>query len=215
MIIVSAKLFPFALSLSKGACRRANNLAGALRQAQGERIDKLRANGDSEAHGRKDDHRLKSDERILGDGDHVSEIPSRSKESFGRRYALKAGGIDMDFVAQRVAALLGIDAEDIWCQERQKSLCGLEACFASGPYVNWATLWLPWWEKRPRKTGSFLPRWHQDRPIAVGLHGADQAGGLHLLDEAGGAVVADPQLALNGGDRGAAGVDHEGDGIVV
>ena len=38
---------------------------------------------------------MKSDERILGDGDFVAEILSKTKESFERCYALKAGGVDV------------------------------------------------------------------------------------------------------------------------
>ena len=71
---------------------------------------------------KKSNAHMKSDERILGDGDFVSEILSRSKESFDRRYALKAGGIDMDFVAQRAATLLNIDAEDIGCPGKTREL---------------------------------------------------------------------------------------------
>ena len=68
------------------------------------------------------------------------------------------------------------------------------------------TFW-NWCGKAPRHTGLLLPCGHQDRPIAVGLHGAHQAGRLHLFHEPGGAVVADPEVALNGGDRGTAGAD--------
>jgi REP element-mobilizing transposase RayT len=72
---------------------------------------------------------MKSDERILGDGEFVSEILSSSRESFDRRYALKAGGIDMDFVAQRVATLLDIDAEDIGCPGKTRELVRARSLF--------------------------------------------------------------------------------------
>ena len=49
---------------------------------------------------------MKSDEHIMGDGDFVSAIMSRSRESLERRYVLKASGIDIDFVSKRVSALL-------------------------------------------------------------------------------------------------------------
>jgi uncharacterized SAM-binding protein YcdF (DUF218 family) len=65
---------------------------------------------------------IKSDERILGDGDFVSEILSRTEESFERFYALKAKGIDIDFVAKRVSTLLHIPAEDIWREGKVKVL---------------------------------------------------------------------------------------------
>jgi putative transposase len=51
---------------------------------------------------------MKSDERILGDGDFVSDILSKAEESLERRYALKAGGVNMNYIAKRVATLLNI-----------------------------------------------------------------------------------------------------------
>ena len=65
---------------------------------------------------------MKSDERILGDGDFVSEILSKSEESFERHYALKANGIDIDFVAKRVSTLLNIPEGDIWREGKVKEL---------------------------------------------------------------------------------------------
>ena len=57
---------------------------------------------------------VKSDERVLGDGDFVEKILSRSRERYERQYALKASGIDLDNVAARVAELLGMDIEQVW-----------------------------------------------------------------------------------------------------
>ena len=57
---------------------------------------------------------FKSDERVLGDGDFVEKILSRSRERYERQYALKASGIDLDHVAARVAELLGLDTEQVW-----------------------------------------------------------------------------------------------------
>jgi len=57
---------------------------------------------------------VKSDERVLGDGDFVEKILSRSRERYERQYALKASGIDLDNVSARVAELLGIDIEQVW-----------------------------------------------------------------------------------------------------
>jgi REP element-mobilizing transposase RayT len=56
----------------------------------------------------------KSDERILGDGDFVSEILSQTEESFKRHLALKAHGVDVKFVAKRVAVLLDLAEDDVW-----------------------------------------------------------------------------------------------------
>ena len=51
--------------------------------------------------------------------------------------------------------------------------------------------------------------------VAVRLHRRHQPGALHVLDHARGAVVADAQLALHRRDRGAARLQHVGDGLVV
>jgi putative transposase len=65
---------------------------------------------------------MKSDERILGDGDFVSGILVQAEESLERRYALKASGFDIDFVAKRVSALLDIPEGDIWREGKMKTL---------------------------------------------------------------------------------------------
>ena len=57
---------------------------------------------------------VKSDERILGDRDFVEKILFRSRERYERQYALKESGIDLDKVAAYVAALLGMDVEQVW-----------------------------------------------------------------------------------------------------
>jgi hypothetical protein len=57
---------------------------------------------------------VKSDERVLGDGDFVEKILSRGRERYERQYALKASGIDLDNVSARVAELLGMDIEQVW-----------------------------------------------------------------------------------------------------
>ena len=65
---------------------------------------------------------MKSDERILGDGEFVSEILSRTEESLERRYALKAGGVDIDFIAKRVATLLDIPEDNVWREGKFKDI---------------------------------------------------------------------------------------------
>ncbi len=65
---------------------------------------------------------LKSDERILGDGDFVSEILLQAEESFERRTALRAAGLDLGDVAKRVAALLNIAEGDLWREGRKREL---------------------------------------------------------------------------------------------
>ena len=53
---------------------------------------------------------MKSDERILGDGDFVAEILSKTKESFERCYALKAGGVDVPVSADDPGAQENFEA---------------------------------------------------------------------------------------------------------
>ena len=65
---------------------------------------------------------MKSDERILGDGDFVSDILSKAEESLERRYALKAGGVDIDCIARRVASLLDIPEATVWREGKFKEL---------------------------------------------------------------------------------------------
>jgi len=50
----------------------------------------------------------------LGDGDFVSDILSHAEESFTRRLELKARGVDLDYIAKRVAALLDLSEDDVW-----------------------------------------------------------------------------------------------------
>jgi putative transposase len=57
---------------------------------------------------------MKSDERILGDGDFVAEILSQSNEAFESRYALQSKGVDIDYIAERVAQLLNMDVQQVW-----------------------------------------------------------------------------------------------------
>ena len=51
----------------------------------------------------------KSDERILGDGEFVTEALTRAEEQMTRRYELKAKGIDLAAVIRRVTEVLGCD----------------------------------------------------------------------------------------------------------
>jgi hypothetical protein len=55
--------------------------------------------------------RMKSDERILGDGDFVEEVLKTAEEQFESRYILKAKGYDLMKIAQRVVELTGIEPD--------------------------------------------------------------------------------------------------------
>ena len=70
----------------------------------------------------KDKIHVKSDERILGDSDFVGKILSKSEESLERRHELKARGVDIAYIAERVSKLLDMPVEDIWLEGRYKRL---------------------------------------------------------------------------------------------
>lgn len=65
---------------------------------------------------------MKSDERILGEGDFVSEILSQAEESFKKQLSLKARGVDVKFIAKRVAALLDISEDDVFREGKFKTI---------------------------------------------------------------------------------------------
>jgi len=58
--------------------------------------------------------RMKGDERILGDGEFAQSVLDEAKEQYEKRYLLQAQGHDLETVAQRVSALLGINPEQVW-----------------------------------------------------------------------------------------------------
>jgi len=62
---------------------------------------------------------IKSDERILGDGDFVEEILTEAKEAFERRYAIKRQGYDLEKVARRVSEICAVDVSDIFSRQKQ------------------------------------------------------------------------------------------------
>jgi chromosomal replication initiation ATPase DnaA len=60
-----------------------------------------------------------SDERILGESDFVDRILSEAGEALARRYELKAQGYDLPRVAERAAAVLGMEVAEIFSPGRQ------------------------------------------------------------------------------------------------
>ncbi len=57
---------------------------------------------------------LKSDERILGDGDFVNNVLAKADEAMERKYALAAQGVDLDRLIQLTAELLSIHPKRIF-----------------------------------------------------------------------------------------------------
>jgi len=57
---------------------------------------------------------MKSDERILGDGEFVQNVLDAAKERLEERYWIKTQGYDLDKVTIRVSSELGISPEQVW-----------------------------------------------------------------------------------------------------
>jgi len=57
---------------------------------------------------------MKSDERILGDGEFTQIVLDEAKERLEERYRFQAQGYDLDKITIRVASELGIDPEQVW-----------------------------------------------------------------------------------------------------
>jgi putative transposase len=93
--------------------RRPELVGGGLIRSLGgwAAVKKLRSRGHN---------RIKGDERILGDSDFVMALLSEADEGMDRRYELKRQGYTLDTLAQRVAAIYGIDREELYSKGRQK-----------------------------------------------------------------------------------------------
>jgi putative transposase len=64
----------------------------------------------------------KGDERILGDGEFVQKVLSQAEEAFERKYRLKAKGIDVVRIAERVANIMGMAPEVVWASGKQPQI---------------------------------------------------------------------------------------------
>ena len=76
----------------------------------------------------------KGDERILGDGEFVEKALSQAEEAFVRKYRLKAKGIDVDRIAERVADIMGMAPEAVWASGKQPKIVKARSLFC-----YWAT----------------------------------------------------------------------------
>ncbi len=83
---------------------------------------------------RKANIHFKSDERILGDSDFVEEVLRAADESLQRRCAFEAGGWNLDRVAQRAAALCGVDPAQIFSPGKQRAKVKARSLFC-----HWAS----------------------------------------------------------------------------
>ncbi len=59
------------------------------------------------------DH-MKSDERMLGDGEFVQSVLDGARERLDERYRLRAQGYDLEKITMRVSSELGVDPEQVW-----------------------------------------------------------------------------------------------------
>jgi len=62
----------------------------------------------------------RNDERILGDGEFVGRLLASAEEAMERRYALRARGIDLAFIASRVSQVLGVKPEEVWAEGKYR-----------------------------------------------------------------------------------------------
>lgn len=60
----------------------------------------------------------RSDERILGDGDFVTEVLAQAEEELERRHALRASGMDLNQIARRVSEVMGMEQKELWAKGR-------------------------------------------------------------------------------------------------
>jgi len=93
--------------------RRPELVGGGLIRSLGgwDEVKKMRLKGQD---------RIKSDQRILGDSDFVSDVLSESEKQFSRRYRLKSLGYDFEKVVERVSKLFHLEKGYITGKGRQK-----------------------------------------------------------------------------------------------
>ena len=65
----------------------------------------------------------RNDERILGDGEFVGRLLASAEEAMERRYALRARGIDLGFIASRVSQVLGVKLDEVWAEREISAGC--------------------------------------------------------------------------------------------
>jgi len=63
---------------------------------------------------------IKGDERILGDSDFVQQVLEAANEKMTRKHLLQSQGFNLEMVANRVAALLGMQSEEVWASGRHR-----------------------------------------------------------------------------------------------
>jgi len=64
----------------------------------------------------------KNDERILGDGDFVVRVLDSAQEEMEKRYAHLSAGLNLEGVASRVSAILGVKPEEVWAEGKSRRI---------------------------------------------------------------------------------------------
>ena len=92
--------------------RRPDLTGGGLLRSQGgwAGVKLLRKSGDYQ----------KGDERILGDGEFVTQVLAKAEEQFQHKYRIKAEGYDLDKVINRVAKITQLSRKEILDAERDR-----------------------------------------------------------------------------------------------
>ena len=86
----------------------------------------------------------KGDERILGDGEFVEKVLSQAEEAFGRKYRLKAKGIDIERIAARVADIMGVAPKTVWASGKQPKIVHARSllCYWATSELGISQAWL-------------------------------------------------------------------------
>jgi hypothetical protein len=64
----------------------------------------------------------KCDERILGYGAYVDRVLTEAKETYERKYRLRAKGLGLSDIAVRAAGIIGIDPDLLWIKGKQPKI---------------------------------------------------------------------------------------------
>ena len=86
----------------------------------------------------------KSDERILGDGDFVEAVLSACEEAYERKTLLKAEGMDVEIIAQRVARIMDIAPEQVWASGKRSEIAKTRSllCYWAVSELRASQVWL-------------------------------------------------------------------------
>lgn len=86
----------------------------------------------------------KGDERILGDGEFVEKVLFQAGEAFERKYRLKAKGVDVGRIAERVTDIMGMAPEAVWASGKQPKIVQARSllCYWATSELGISQAWL-------------------------------------------------------------------------